>query len=71
MRSKRGEERVARVACVPSLVCSSGTFPIGLILRKAGVLLSLPISNGGTAISNPLYRAMISDCSACVLPAKV
>ena len=55
----------------PSAVSSTGTLPIGLLARKALVLLSLPISKGGSSISTPLYRATISDCSACTLPAYV
>ena len=53
----------------PCAVSSTGTLPIGDLKRKSFVLLSLPISNGGTASSTPLYCAMIRLCSACVLPA--
>jgi len=55
----------------PDGVSSTGTLPIGDLARKAAVLLSLPISKGGTAISTPLYLAMIRLCSACTLPAYV
>ena len=54
----------------PSAVFSTGTLPIGLIARNAGVLLSLPISNSGMAISTRLYAAIIRDWRAWVLPAK-
>jgi hypothetical protein len=71
-RMRATQRTIAAASLIgPLSVTSTGTLPMGLMARKAGVLLSLPISNGGTPISTPLYRATISDWSACVLPAKV
>ena len=63
-----GATRGQRAHAAPSLQRRRRALPSGLSLRKAGVLLVTPISNGGQVIFTPLYSAAISALAAFLLP---
>jgi len=52
----------------PCDVSSTGTLPMGDLLRNSGVKLSVPILKSGMSSSTPLYSAAIRILKARKLP---